>query len=240
MSNGRLVHTFSNGLMVYDAHLLQLQRERYANRNVHEEEEEDVFVQLISSCEGESTFVNVGAAIGYYCILAAKLKPSIPIVAVEPLGRHRGYLEENCRLNGLLNSRFRVVPNAICAVAGPIELADRDYSSSVLHSGHTAQDCAVEQVQGTTLSNLCKEVGGAIGLLQMDIQGEELNVLKEYASVYPIGGPIGQFLIGTHSLDLHIGCRAVLVEMGYTVICDISNPRHQPDGVIAAVKRQGI
>ena len=91
----RAIHTFDNGVRVYDDHLLDEQRERYRRHNVHEAEEENIFVNLIQRIPVDGCFVDVGAAIGYYLILARKLAPGVTIHAVEPLARHRAFLREN-------------------------------------------------------------------------------------------------------------------------------------------------
>jgi hypothetical protein len=44
---GETVHTFDNNVKVFKRHLLPVQLERYAFRNVHEAEE-DIFVDLIA------------------------------------------------------------------------------------------------------------------------------------------------------------------------------------------------
>ncbi len=62
----RAIHTFDNGVRVYDDHLLDEQRERYRKHNVHEAEEENIFVDLIHRIPANGCFVDVGAAIGYY------------------------------------------------------------------------------------------------------------------------------------------------------------------------------
>ena len=45
----RQVHVFENGIQVFDDHLVPEQRKRYAIRNVHEIEEEEIFVKLSNS-----------------------------------------------------------------------------------------------------------------------------------------------------------------------------------------------
>ena len=39
-------HLFDNGVKVFDYQLLPIQRERYKKRNVHEEDEEDLFADF--------------------------------------------------------------------------------------------------------------------------------------------------------------------------------------------------
>ena len=75
-------------------------------RNVHEAEEEEIFIDLIRRLPPDGCFVDVGAAIGYYLILAHKLSPRLTIHGVEPLERHRRFLNENLVLNGLVRDDF--------------------------------------------------------------------------------------------------------------------------------------
>ena len=60
----RKIHKFDNGVRVYDDHLMPAQRQRYKIRNVHEADEEDLFIKIISSLPDDGTFVNIGTAIG--------------------------------------------------------------------------------------------------------------------------------------------------------------------------------
>ena len=83
------IHVFDNGLKVYGAHLLQLQRERYLHHNIHEAEEEGIFLELIDELETGSTFVNVGAAIGYYVILAKLQRPDLRVIPIRFPARRR-------------------------------------------------------------------------------------------------------------------------------------------------------
>ena len=104
----RQVHTFDNGVRVFDDQLVPGQRERYRIRNVHESEEEDIFVELIQAIPANGCFIDIGSAIGYYALLAKKLSPQLAIHAVEPLERHRIFFLENITLNGLSPTDFIV------------------------------------------------------------------------------------------------------------------------------------
>jgi len=45
----KTIHEFDSGIKVYDSHLLDIQRIRYEKRNVHEEDEEDIFIEIIET-----------------------------------------------------------------------------------------------------------------------------------------------------------------------------------------------
>lgn len=81
----RSIHIFDNGVKVYEEQLNQNLRERLLSRNVHETEEEDLFVELVQSIPPNGCFVNIGKAIGYYHLLAKTISPSLNIHAIEPL-----------------------------------------------------------------------------------------------------------------------------------------------------------
>jgi FkbM family methyltransferase len=60
-----------------------------------------VFIQLISEAD---VFLDVGANVGYYSLLASAYRPNIRIEAFEPLPAAFRYLQDNLRLNGSGNS----------------------------------------------------------------------------------------------------------------------------------------
>ena len=125
----RAIHTFDNGVRVYEDQLLDEQRARYERRNVHEAEEEEIFLDLIRRLPPDGCFVDVGAAIGYYLILAHKLSPRLTIHGVEPLERHRRFLNENLVLNGLTRDDFVIHSEGLTSSAGSENFMDRGYSS---------------------------------------------------------------------------------------------------------------
>src|SRR5690606_1638265 len=184
------VHTFDNGVRVYDRHLNPPQRERYARINVHEVEEEPVFLGLIDSLPEQGVFVALGSAIGYYTILARLRRPKLAIHAFEPLEMHREYMRENIELNALDPRDLPIHPEAIADRDGQTWLSQESYSSALLDDiGLTikAKDalkrflCAfgVERfkplprvaVPTLSLDSICARVGGRIDLVQMDVQG---------------------------------------------------------------------
>jgi FkbM family methyltransferase len=252
----RAIHTFDNGVRVYDDHLLQQQRERYRKRNVHEAEEEDIFVNLIRRLPAEGCFVDVGAAIGYYLVLARKLSPRLVIHAVEPLERHRAFLNENAALNGLTNDDFIVHPEGLTSSEGSESFMDRGYGSRIPRSEKEKRvsfstrwkrfleriglrkpknRSPIVTIPTITLDSLVRRIGRPVDLLQMDVQGLEVEVLKGGAHAMA-AGDVRTFLIGTHSLPIHQECVERLRASGYTIEIDQPDTKEQPDGIIVARK----
>lgn len=237
--SSRGIHQFANGVKVFDDQLLSVQRARYQRSNVHEEQEESVFLSLLEEVPADGVFVNIGTAIGYYALLARLRRPDLAIWCFEPLPRHIRFFRENIELNGFRPEEFTVREQAVALQEGTVELSDEDYSSRVLadlvwrpRSTHQLS------VRSTTLDQVCRDIGRPIGLVQMDIQGLELEVLTHFAKIASAARlPVATFLVGTHGRELHDGCRAVLSAMHYQVMYDEPTPAGQPDGILAVALR---
>ena len=93
------------------------------------------FVDLIRRMPRNGCYVDVGAAIGYYLILARKLAPDLEIHGVEPLERHWHLLRENLALNDLVADNFKIHPEALTSTEGTEIFMDRGYSSRLEPTG---------------------------------------------------------------------------------------------------------
>jgi len=252
----RQVHTFDNGVMVHKDHCTPEQLIRYANTNLHEPDEEELFVSAIKDLPPGSCYVSIGTAIGYYAILAAKLRGDLRIVCFEPLPRHAACLQENWRLNNLPESRLETLAHAVSVNDQPTILTDTSFGSSITPSAGSASPVArlktylKAMVRGAgpsvpKLTVSCVPLRGlfallqapVIGLVQMDIQGHEREVMEAYFAKDPgtLHGKILSFLIGTHGGDIHHRCKELLVQHGYRLKFDQPDSHAQPDGILLAV-----
>jgi FkbM family methyltransferase len=247
----RKIHTFTNGVKVYDDHLVDEQRKRYAERNVHEADEEDIFVAVIHALPENGCYVNVGAAIGYYCILARKLSPDLTVHAYEPLTSFKTCFQENILLNGFAPRDFYFHEQAVAASNGYARLENAGYASrlnarvsifqarrfvrQILNSLGTRRykTRQYSQVKTVSLETAVKAIGRSVDLLQMDIQGLESEVLEHGQTVLQTGS-IQTFLIGTHGPEIHRSCLETLKRCGYTIELEEQETKHQPDGIILA------
>ncbi len=251
----RKIHTFDNGIRVYDDHLLEVQRRRYALHNVHEADEEELFLKIIHGLPSGACYVNVGGAIGYYCIMARKTRPDLRVLCFEPLPRHLAYFRENIPLNGLREDDFSIHPLAVSARAGRVVFQDSDYASSLVAAapagpvkrllrrllGPSRKAGATPrlEVDAITLAGIFQHVPGpALDFLQMDIQGFEQPVLEQYFADPRSGAPrVRAFLVGTHSREIHEACARLFRENGYELLVDEPDTTQQPDGILHAVTR---
>jgi len=83
---------------------------------------------------------------------------------------------------------------------------------------------------------LVDRIGRAIDLLQMDVQGLEVEVLKGGTHSLE-SARVQTFLIGTHSLKIHRECSAILEEHGYIIEFDEPDTKDQPDGILVAKRK---
>ena len=120
------------------------------------------------------TFVDCGANLGYWSILASEpAYGSHPTVAIEASARTCQALEENCRLNG---GRFRVIHAAVADNSGTIAWLSTgsDQASSSLYNV-TGPVTRREQVTTLALDDL-----GITGmaLVKLDVEGAEVDAVR--------------------------------------------------------------
>lgn len=226
------VHQFANGVRVFDDHPHALQRSRHQQRNVHEEQEEPVFLRLVGEVQAGGIFVNIG----YYALLAKLKRPDLTIWGFEPLPQHVRFFLENVEWNRFRWDEFNVRQQAVAPREGTAEFSNEDYSSQVVSGvAWLYHSRGRISVSATTLEMVCRDVGRPVGLIQMDIQGLEYEVLKRFAK-HHLGthAHIAAFLAGTHGCDQHEDCRSVFSALHYQIVHDEPAPAGQPDGSLAA------
>lgn len=232
------IHIFDNGVKVYKRHLLDTQLERYAKFNLHEPEEEVLFIKVLQDIDPEyGVFLNIGAAIGYYVFLARRLHPKLEIHAFEPLQTHRSYMQENLELNEITMDGIKIHSEAISSREGSATFLQRGYGSSLKQEKHlriqSPSAVLQSEVGVTMLDTFQKSLGKSIDLVQMDVQGFEIDVLA--GSIQLLKDKLVKtWIVGTHGNNIHAECRKILMSYGYKIIYDDMNTKHQPDGILMA------
>lgn len=123
-------------------------------------------------------FVDVGANIGYYTTLAAKIVgPSGRVIAIEPDLHNYGLLRRNIRRNRFRNCSLHNI--ALGASAGVVQI----YASTVNYGDHRVYDGGDERlakkVQIDTADSIFeREAIDHVDVLKMDVQGFEQKVLE--------------------------------------------------------------
>jgi FkbM family methyltransferase len=127
------------------------------------------------------TFLDVGAHIGYYTLIAARLVGDAGRVhSFEPGREMRAQLEANVARNDLHN--VEIHPQALAEQTGevgfyPSALASNQGISSIIASGDGR--AAPVTVPSLSLDDFASRLGGRrIDFLKMDIEGAELQVIR--------------------------------------------------------------
>jgi FkbM family methyltransferase len=141
------------------------------------------------------TFLDVGAHIGYYTIIAASLVGDTGrVYSFEPSAGTRQLLDANVKRNGFRNVVIR--PEALAHQTGevgfyPSALASNQGISSIIASGDRGPAVTVPSL---TLDDFANAIGNPrIGLIKMDIEGAELHAIRGGQRV--LGGAEAPLLI---------------------------------------------
>lgn len=168
-------------------------------------EEQQAFVRHVRP--GGVVF-DVGANAGFFTLLASRLAGEHgSVVAFEPFSGAVGYLRRHVELNDARN--VTVIEAAVSDRPGTSHFAaGADMSTGRLTE---AGDVAVSVV---SLDDLCGR--GEIpkpNLLKIDVEGEELNVLRGAATILAETKPT--IVLETHGYDIHTACSTLLSSLGY-------------------------
>src|SRR6266496_222127 len=125
-------------------------------------------------------FIDVGANIGYYTLLGARLVgPTGKVFSFEPNREVRERLEQNVRFNGFDN--VTVLAQAMTRESGEVRFYVSDVGEnsgiSSIVPGRSLREAQV--VPAISLDDfVAKLPPGGVALLKMDIEGAELDVLE--------------------------------------------------------------
>jgi FkbM family methyltransferase len=133
---------------------------------------------LISTveCRPQDLYVDVGANFGWYSMLLARVAPRASIVAIEPGHENFTLLQRNIERNRFVN----IVAINRGAGAQPMQstLFAHEQDNPGAHSiRQTAQATAGEVIRIEPLDRLLEAHPGRIGLLKIDVEGYEMDVL---------------------------------------------------------------
>lgn len=149
--------------------------------------------------EGQ-TFIDVGAHLGYFSVVASRLVGSNGrVVALEPTPRTRSVTLEN--LDGRAN--VQVLPLAAWHEERLLDLSDFGWVLSALNSTYGAHRDApaaatVVSVQGRPLDSIADEMRLVPDFIKVDAEGAELNVLRGAKEILLRHSPILSIEVGDY------------------------------------------
>ena len=176
------VYEFSNGVRLFRREMRDFQIARYreqGNPNLHEPIEEEWFVRLLKEADVDPVFADVGSALGYYTILARKLRTDVFVHSVEPLSVHREALERNLALNGISRSSVEVHTSPVAASSGPVLFFEQDFGSCIIDASEPRASSCLSLV-GVSMADFLALIARRVELVKMDIQGSEAAVISAF------------------------------------------------------------
>ena len=234
------IFRFDNSIAVPRKWLTRHQIKRYKSNTLgilHEPEEEGHFLEALRTLTESGAYINIGAAWGYYSLLAKKTRPEIDVFAVEAHPKMCSRIMEGSMINGVTG--ISVFNSAVVGKAGlddgPMKIKF-GYGASV-RSANSSDEADSMVVKLVDLTRLLESVPNSELLVSMDVQGAEEGICRDLASDPSIGERISSIIVGTHGADIHESCKASLVEAGFSITLDDTAPLEQPDGIILASRK---
>lgn len=150
--------------------------------------EKEVTLKICELLKIGDTFVDVGAHIGWFTLLAASIVgKSGRVLAVEPDMTNFKYLQRQVKINEL-DGNVRLRKYAVTSETGDVTLffnSDNDGGHSLWPTWrHKDNKISMKQrksstVEGITLDELCEKEGiSYINILKVDTEGAEVKVFK--------------------------------------------------------------
>lgn len=153
----------------------------------------------------DGDIVDVGANIGAFTLDVARRYPGSTVHAYEPDATSCARLRENVAANGLA-SRVRVWNEAVSASEGTMIL--RSGSGSVLASAYAKpdQDEVLREVPAVTLTTVMARASGRVGLLKLDCEGAEADIVD----AAPSAAACAEYIVAEYHEELVPGVLARL------------------------------
>jgi len=160
-----------------------------------------------------SVFFDIGANVGYFSLLAAKLsKPKGHVYAFEPLPRNIKFIHKHIALNHLAKY-ISVIEAAVSDKNGSAHF-DLGASTAMGHISYQGQ----LEVQLVSLDELySKDQIPAPDYIKVDVEGAEYEVLNGARRILQTRRPI--LFLDTHARSAHDKTVALLQELGYSLEC---------------------
>jgi FkbM family methyltransferase len=172
---------------------------------IYEKEEQILLGKLVKNGE---IFFDIGANVGFYSLLAAKLIGVRGlVVAFEPDGDNFNFLKKHLEINHINNVKSFQLAVADVNNRGFFKKGE---SNAV---GELVSECGEILVDVVSLDEFCVTENLFPDFMKIDVEGAELKVLKGARTVLSKKRPT--LVIATHSNQLFVECREFLSNLGY-------------------------
>lgn len=137
--------------------------------------EPEITAEVCKTLKNEDTFIDVGANIGWYTLLAARLVgPKGRVLAIEPEPENYRFLRQSIELNG-----FKNVTTLMLCASNESTTATLHIREPVSHSLEIGEGGSTMAVRTRTLDEIVGMCGlQSIDLCKIDVEGAEPKVLE--------------------------------------------------------------
>ena len=157
--------------------------------------------------EKGSVLFDVGAHVGYYSLLSARLVGEKGrVISLEPNPHNAAFLEGHVRINQADN--VTVLRTAASDSNGTLHFA----AGTGTGTGHLAEEGELE-VKSCMLDTMAAEQNVMPTHIKIDVEGAELSVLKGAQKVLTEARPV--IFLSTHGAGVHAACCKHLEDLGY-------------------------
>lgn len=167
--------------------------------------EYDMMKFLLKYLRETDIFIDVGANIGVYSLLASSRIKDGHIYALEPIPKNYSRLQENLELNSIKNATAYPLAAFSSKNIVFMDLADEDCMASII----TEHDNKNFSVEADTLDNLFGSLH-QIKLIKLDAEGSEVSILKGSRNLLSSQSP-PVFLLDYYTRDV----ASVLLSHGF-------------------------
>jgi FkbM family methyltransferase len=198
-----------------------------------------IFEKLIKKC---STFIDIGANIGYYSLIAAKVNPQIQVHAFEPSRAPAQFLLKSVAINKL-SDRIHYYPIALSNQSGTLDFfeirsktkKDREFNLSgvgttkIIHK--TQENSEVVKVKAETLDYITSQINReSIELIKMDTEGTENLILSGASKTISRYKPI--IVCETLFNQIESELEAIMKSHGYQFYNHLNGKLHKTETLI--------
>lgn len=187
------------------------------NAGVHEPQEELVFQTALPHLRPGATMIELGAYWAFYSAWFLTKVPSSRAFLIEPMAANLESGRRNLALNGVFD-RATLIKGWV----GEIDDEHREPDGTPV-----------------ALDTFVRERGiDRIDLLHADVQGAEMNLLKDARATFA-AGKVDWLFLSTHSMRKHAWCKRWLLSHGMNLVAEADLPEsYSVDGILV-FKRPG-
>lgn len=203
----------------------------------YEKHELDIFEDISRYTH---TFLDVGANIGMYSVLAVGQNSKIKCFAFEPVEENQALLKKNINLNGAV-AKIKIIKSAVSNKSGTavINLSD---TMSGTHSLSIDRGGSSRKVRTITLDEYCKKNSVKPDLIKIDVEGHEASVFEGMPNLLKNTPTIFMEYVPELNKDMGILMKNLAKIYSYCFVVDTvhGTTKKMPIGKIDASKRYNI